>query len=101
MKIKKILIAILFFIVILSLCSCTRPTFKVTFIIDFEGSVAISTISHYQNEIFYFPLPPVRPGQKFLGWYIDKQLTEIFVDGVILTKNITLYAKWEENIFID
>ena len=40
---------------------------------------------------------PVREGYTFLGWYLDADLSEA-VSNVRLTKNITVYAAWEENI---
>ncbi len=40
---------------------------------------------------------PVREGYTFLGWYLDADLSEA-VSNVKLTKNITVYAAWEENI---
>lgn len=38
-------------------------------------------------------------GFSFLGWYLNEALTEEAVEGMTLTKNITLYAKWIRNIY--
>lgn len=42
------------------------------------------------------PPTPTRLGHKFLGWYIDINLTEPFdAENTLITSDITLYAKWE------
>lgn len=38
---------------------------------------------------------PEREGYEFVGWYLDKNLTEP-VNEIDLKKNITFYAKWEK-----
>ncbi len=37
---------------------------------------------------------PVKEGYKFLGWYLDEELTEEYVYGPA-EANVTVYAKWE------
>ncbi len=38
---------------------------------------------------------PEKEGYKFVGWYADEDMTKE-IDEVYLTKNITVYAKWEK-----
>lgn len=46
---------------------------------------------------FYKPSNPKKEGYKFIGWYTDEKLTEVYDFDETVTKNITLYAKWEAN----
>ncbi len=38
--------------------------------------------------------PAAKDGLKFVGWYLDKELTERAPDPMKVTKNIKLYARW-------
>lgn len=49
-----------------------------------------------KNKTAEEPEAPVRDGYTFLGWYTDKDCTNIFDFNNTITKNITLYAKWYE-----
>ena len=43
------------------------------------------------------PKEPVRDGYIFTGWYSDSGLTNIWnFSKDIVTKDLTLYAEWEE-----
>lgn len=42
---------------------------------------------------------PTREGYEFDGWYSDKKLTEK-ITSVKLTKNTTIYAKWNEKVAV-
>ena len=42
---------------------------------------------------------PVWDHYTFLGWYTDPELKNVVVSGTILTSDITLYAKWEREIY--
>ncbi len=54
-----------------------------------------------KNDILY-SLPTIsREGYTFDGWYLDRNATERFVitpGGVVLTENLSLFAKWVENV---
>ena len=41
---------------------------------------------------------PTRQGYCFVGWYIDSELQHTVVYPYMVTADITLYAKWTENI---
>lgn len=36
-----------------------------------------------------------KDGAKFVGWYLDTDLTEAVVGGTEISEDVTLYAKWE------
>lgn len=42
------------------------------------------------------PKDPIKEGYKFLGWYIDKELTYKFDFDLIIHKDLTLYPKFEK-----
>ena len=46
------------------------------------------------------PTPKDRPGYKFVGWYVSKELDLPFTYGKFPAYNITLYAKWDSSVFI-
>lgn len=41
------------------------------------------------------PSNPNRTGYKFINWYTDSSLSNIFNFNTVIAENITLYAKWE------
>lgn len=42
------------------------------------------------------PQNPKDEGYRFKGWYLDKELTTPYIFSNEVTKDITLYAKWDE-----
>jgi hypothetical protein len=42
------------------------------------------------------PPQPVRTGYDFKGWYTDAGCTECYIFSTPVTKDFTLYGKWEE-----
>ncbi len=49
------------------------------------------------NEKAYRPADPTKSDYKFIGWYEDSSLTRVFDFNTPITKNITLFAKWEKS----
>lgn len=71
----------------------TPCTYTVTYSIQNHGSAITS-----EKNLSFLPNPlPVleEAGWEFQGWYLDENYTQKAIDGQILTKDITLYAKWE------
>ncbi|MFT9820382.1 InlB B-repeat-containing protein [Lysinibacillus sp. NPDC056185] len=53
------------------------------------------------GELVKVPSNPVKEGYTFAGWYKDKGLTEAWdFDRDLVTKDITLYAKWSKVSYI-
>ena len=69
--------------------------YMVTF--DSDGGSAVESQEIENGSKAHRPVSPTKEGYLFLGWYVDeaKTIEFDFVNGVI-TKDITLYAKWEE-----
>nr|WP_246565774.1 InlB B-repeat-containing protein [Tissierella carlieri] len=42
------------------------------------------------------PSNPTRNGYRFIGWYMDSNLTQEFNFNTSITEDMTLYAKWEK-----
>ena len=67
--------------------------FKVSF--ELNGGTGVSDFK--TNKIEKEPLP-TRDGYTFLGWYLEKSLINKVTFPFEVTKDQTLYAKWEENV---
>ena len=73
-----------------------EPFHTITFIVDGESYDSVTV------PIGEFTSPPEDPsapeGYIFAGWFRDQQLTEQFEFGGTLESDITLYAKWQEEL---
>lgn len=97
MRKKALLIASLLVVVllaglILAACDGNVKTYTVTLE---NGSEAATTISD-QSVIATAPDAPVREGYRFEGWYLDPELTQAPEYPLVLTSDLTLYAKWTQ-----
>ena len=77
---------------------------KVEYTISFDsgGGSQITEVYQLTNGEQYGKLPtPSKLGYKFLGWYTEKENGEQvnWYDTVNLTKNQTLYARWESDSY--
>ena len=69
--------------------------YTVTFNSNGGSSVGKQTIEY--NGKVTKPENPTKEGYNFIGWYKDEDLNEAWDFSTdVVTKNITLYAKWEE-----
>lgn len=106
---KKFLIALLLVISVFA-CSCsglnndkdknTDDTKTTTFTVKFEtnGGTKINDISFTDISTFDMPENPTKEGFEFLGWYFDSNFSNLFSKDKMTNANITLYAKWSENL---
>jgi len=101
---KKYLLFGFLTILSLSFVSCNKekvePTYSVTFDLQGKGS-PIETISVENGSLITKPSNPIDEQYFFIGWYKDAENTDAWdfdVDKV--TKNLTLYAKWERKCII-
>ena len=67
--------------------------YTVSFASNGGSSVADQIINH--NEAAEKPNDPTRSGFKFIAWYADQELTEVYDFTTPVTGKTTLYAKWE------
>ena len=63
---------------------------------DTNGGSKINTVTEWEySTIDLDEYVPKKEGYKFVSWYADKDLTKK-IDEVYLTKDTTVYAKWEK-----
>ena len=72
-----------------------RIEYKVTFVSNGGTEVKPQTVT-YGNKATN-PAAPTKSGYTFAGWYTEEQLTNTYDFGTLVTKDITLYAKWNTN----
>ena len=70
------------------------PT-KFTVKFNTNGGSSVDSQSIRSGETATVPKKPTRTGYKFVNWYSDSGLTNLFGFSTTITDNITLYAKWE------
>jgi uncharacterized repeat protein (TIGR02543 family) len=64
---------------------------------DSKGGSSINDLTVPINGTAAKPTDPTRSGYKFVGWYTDDACTIEYNFATAVTKNITLYAKWESS----
>lgn len=68
--------------------------YKVSF--DTNGGSEVANQSVTRNMTAREPDAPEKEGYTFAGWFLDKDFAEEYDFSSKVTKNITLYAKWNE-----
>lgn len=71
----------------------TRTRYTVTFNTNGGSSISSKTIN--KNAVVSEPAQPQKEEYTFAGWYMDKEMKNQYDFSSKVTKNITLYAKWE------
>lgn len=74
----------------------TVNTYTVTF--NTNGGSAVDSQTIVDNGTATIPTAPTKDGYVFAGWYTDTACTGEYDFSGVVTKNITLYAKWIEVI---
>ena len=69
---------------------------EITIFFDTQGGSEISPITIRSGESLTLPKTPTKEGYVFDGWYLDSNCIEEYEDSYVVSKNITLYAKWRE-----
>lgn len=67
--------------------------FEVRF--ETNGGNEIASQSVESGKTVQKPENPVRNGYRFSGWYANEKLTEKYDFSAAVTKNITIYARWQ------
>ena len=73
--------------------SVTRYTVK----FDTNGGSSVSSATVTKNAKVAEPKTPEKDGYTFGGWYTDKEFAEKYDFESKVTKNFTLYAKWDKH----
>ena len=69
---------------------------EITISFDTQGGSEITPITIRSGESLTLPKTPTKEGYVFDGWYLDSNCIEEYEDSYVVSKNITLYAKWRE-----
>ena len=64
---------------------------------DTNGGSTITSKTVTRNSAVTEPTAPTKEGYTFNGWYTNEELTTAYDFDSKVTKNITLYAKWEKH----
>lgn len=75
------------------LVACGDKEYSVTFDSNYEGAPAAKVVKVTEGKKVDAPADPTRVDYDFLGWFLDGELYDF---DEVVTKNLTLKAKWEE-----
>lgn len=64
-----------------------------------NGGTTVTSITAPSGDSITEPTAPTKEGFTFGGWYQNVQLTEAFTTWVMPAGGITLYAKWNANLY--
>ena len=92
MLIASLLVVVLLAGLIFAACDGNEKTFTVTLE---TGSETATTMTD-QSVIATAPDAPKRDGYRFEGWYLDPEFTSEPTYPLVLTSDVTLYAKWTQ-----
>ncbi|TVP95514.1 MAG: hypothetical protein EA374_03660 [Acholeplasmatales bacterium] len=72
-------------------------TFTVTFDLQVDDLPPVENQTVIEGALATYPLPdPMRVDYHFIGWFLDPDMTDIFLfDDMPITADITLYAGWQ------
>ena len=71
--------------------------FTVKFVVDGKES----EVKVKENEKVAKPSDPVKEGYKFVGWYADSEYSAEYDFESAVTKEVTIYAKFEEEVVLE
>lgn len=74
--------------------SSSSSVLRYTVKFDANGGSTVESQRVIEDNTVQEPVKPVMDGYIFDGWYSDEELTKKYDFDTIVTKNITLYAKW-------
>ncbi|MFO7637119.1 MAG: InlB B-repeat-containing protein [Clostridia bacterium] len=72
-------------------------THTVTFASNGGSAIAPQTVEDGETVVLPDPAP-TREGYDFAGWYADAELTTLYVFATPVTDDITIYARWTEQV---
>lgn len=71
-------------------------TYKVEYI---KGHNDVLVQMYYRGEKIFLPDNPSKHGYNFIGWSLDKDKNDWVTSELVVDKELTLYAKWEEKSY--
>lgn len=74
-----------------------RSTYTIVF--NVNGGTTVASQTHEEQQKVVEPTKPLKEGYTFVGWYKDAMfINQWNFTQDIVTENMTLYAKWVENV---
>lgn len=76
----------------------SKQTYNVTLDVNYttENTVFAVVDVLFEESVVLPQTVPTRSGYTFVGWYVDQQCLERFVETTAITANMTLYAGWTQ-----
>ena len=93
---KGLLLGILMLMTAICLLFAACGSGKVKISFDTAGGPPVEAVELDPGETYTLPIPPVREGYSFEGWYADAAYSGTQVTSVTAESNTTFYAKWEQ-----
>lgn len=91
-----IAIIIVIFLVALGMFFASTGVDDRTIRFDTDGGTLIGNQYVEPDSELSRPANPTRPGYEFDGWYLDANFSEAAEFPLMVTQNMTLYAKWKQ-----
>lgn len=63
---------------------------------NYNDESPVSEVSVFDGELLEEPVEPTKDGYKFLGWFTDESVENLYHFETPVTANLTLYAGWED-----
>ena len=99
-KLTKLLMVALVAVILFVTTGCftDNPAEKQKFTVTFEsnGGSVVEDVVVEEGKTLKLPVDPQKENYKFAGWFLEEDFETEVEEDYIVTKNITLYAKWEE-----
>lgn len=85
----------------LTVVSCGGGKGATSFTVSYEsnGGTAYNTATVDKDSTIYLPTP-TKSGYVFDGWFTDAEFTTPFTNSTKVTENLTLYAKWTQQLTV-
>ena len=92
---KMLLIVMIFAVIACTTLVACEEKVTVTFM---DGENVLETVEIEKDSAITLPTNPTKGGYSFVGWYVDKELTQAYDAEVVtsVSANVTLYAKFEK-----
>ncbi|AIO17971.1 Peptidyl-prolyl cis-trans isomerase B [Candidatus Izimaplasma bacterium HR1] len=100
----KKLLTILSLLLVFTLTACNDSEghlvtneYEITFVSN--GGSVVGSINVEGLVTTSLPEDPTKEGYTFAGWYVEENFQTLVSDGITVTTDTTLYARWEDNYY--
>lgn len=93
-KFRSLLFFSIIAVCVIMLTACTTSEFKVTF--ETNGGSEVKAVTVIEGNKVTKPNNPTKENYDFVNWYADEKFETLFDFDKAITKDTTVYAKWEK-----